>query len=116
QDPARVAEVTHRLGVVGPYFLYVGRNHPRKNLSMLRRAFDEARRRGLNATLVLAGPGHDHALSSDVLTTLPYVSPADLPAPYAGAIALALPPRLGGSGVPALPALRCGTAGSASLA
>ena len=116
QDPARVAEVTHRLGVVGPYFLYVGRNHPRKNLSMLRRAFDEARRRGLNATLVLAGPGHDHALSSDVLTTLPYVSPDDLPALYAGAIALALPSRFEGFGFPALEAMRCGTAVIASSA
>ncbi|TMG19894.1 MAG: glycosyltransferase family 4 protein, partial [Chloroflexi bacterium] len=27
QDPARVAHVMHRLGIAGPYFLYVGRNH-----------------------------------------------------------------------------------------
>src|SRR5436853_2446497 len=116
QDPARVAHVMHRLGIAGPYFLYVGRNHPRKNLSMLRRAFDEARRRGLNATLVLAGPGHDHALSSVVLPPLPYVSPDDLPALYAGAIALALPSRFEGFGFPALEAMRCGTAVIASSA
>ncbi|TMC64615.1 MAG: glycosyltransferase family 4 protein [Chloroflexota bacterium] len=49
QDPAKVDEVLRRLGIGGAYFLYVGRNHPRKNLGMLRRAFDEARRRGLEA-------------------------------------------------------------------
>src|SRR5712692_11276664 len=59
QDPSRVAEVLQRLKIGGAYFLYVGRNHPRKNLPMLRRAFDEARRRGLDAELVMAGPGHD---------------------------------------------------------
>src|ERR1700731_1850133 len=58
QDPARVDEVLGRLGISGAYFLYLGRNHPRKNLGMLRRAFDEARRRGLGAELILAGPGH----------------------------------------------------------
>src|ERR1700716_933806 len=59
QDPARVDEVLRRLGIGGAYFLYVGRNHPRKNLGMLRRAFDAARRRGLQADLVFAGPGHE---------------------------------------------------------
>src|SRR5213078_1150983 len=43
QDPSRVAEVLQRLKIGGAYFLYVGRNHPRKNLTMLRRAFVEAR-------------------------------------------------------------------------
>src|SRR3989454_4796651 len=116
QDPARVADVIRRLGIAGPYFLYVGRNHPRKNLSMLRRAFDEARRRGLHANLILAGPDHDAAPSSDVVTTLPYVSPDDLPALYAGAVALTLPSRFEGFGFPALEAMGCGTAVIASSA
>ena len=116
QDPATVTEVTHRLGITGPYFLYVGRNHPRKNLPMLRRAFTEARRRGLRATLVLAGPGHVGAPSDDVMVTLPYVSPGDLPALYAGALALTLPSRFEGFGFPALEAMRCGTAVIASTA
>src|SRR5213592_49604 len=116
QDPATVAEVTHRLGITDPYFLYVGRNHPRKNLPMLRRAFGEARRRGLRATLVLAGPGHGGAPSGDVVTTLPYVSPGDLPALYAGALGLTLPSRFEGFGFPALEAMRCGTAVLASNA
>jgi glycosyltransferase involved in cell wall biosynthesis len=109
QVPAKVDEVLGRLGIRGAYFLYVGRNHPRKNLSMLRRAFAEARRRGLDAELVLAGPGHDEGAAGAV-RTLPYVPPDDLPALYAGAIALTLPSRFEGFGFPALEAMRCGTA------
>jgi glycosyltransferase involved in cell wall biosynthesis len=115
QSPATVHEVLHRLGIDGSYFLYVGRNHPRKNLPMLRRAFDDARRRGLDATLVLAGPGHD-AASSDHVHTLPYVADDELPALYAGALALTLPSRFEGFGFPALEAMRCGTAVIASSA
>ncbi|HEX9096580.1 MAG TPA: glycosyltransferase family 1 protein [Candidatus Dormibacteraeota bacterium] len=115
QDPSRVGEVLERLRIGGAYFLYIGRNHPRKNLSMLRRAFDEARRRGLQAELVLAGPGHDDA-SAGAVRTLPYVPPDDLPALYAGAIALTLPSRFEGFGFPALEAMRCGTAVIASTA
>jgi glycosyltransferase involved in cell wall biosynthesis len=109
QDPAKVDQVLGRLGIGGAYFLYIGRNHPRKNLAMLRRAFDAARRRGLEAELVLAGPGHDVG-SAGAVRTLPYVAPDDLPALYAGAIALTLPSRFEGFGFPALEAMRCGTA------
>jgi glycosyltransferase involved in cell wall biosynthesis len=115
QNPSTVHEVTHRLGITGPYFLYVGRNHPRKNLPMLRRAFDDARRRGLEATLVVAGPGHD-AASGDRARVLPYVPADELPALYAGAVALTLPSRFEGFGFPALEAMRCGTAVIASTA
>jgi glycosyltransferase involved in cell wall biosynthesis len=109
QDPSKVEDVLGRLGIEGAYFLYVGRNHPRKNLVMLRRAFDEARRRGLQAELVLAGPGHEDG-SAGAVRTLPYVSPDELPALYAGAVALTLPSRFEGFGFPALEAMRCGTA------
>jgi glycosyltransferase involved in cell wall biosynthesis len=115
QDPSKVAEVLQRLEIGGAYFLYVGRNHPRKNLKMLRRAFDEARRRGLEAELILAGPGHEVA-SPGSARVLTYVPVDDLPALYAGAIALTLPSRFEGFGFPALEAMACGTAVIASTA
>jgi len=116
QDASTVADVMRRLKIVDRYFLYVGRNHPRKNLGMLRRAFDDARRRGLNASLVLTGPGHDPQTSGSHVTVLPYVSAEDLPGLYAGAIALTLPSRFEGFGFPALEAMACGTAVVASTA
>jgi glycosyltransferase involved in cell wall biosynthesis len=115
QDPSRVADVLRRLNIGGAYFLYVGRNHPRKNLAMLRRAFDDARRRGLEAELILAGPGQEVAAAGSA-TVLPYVAAEDLPALYAGAIALMLPSRFEGFGFPALEAMACGTAVIASTA
>jgi glycosyltransferase involved in cell wall biosynthesis len=116
QEASRVADVTRRFKIADPYFLYVGRDHPRKNLGMLRRAFDDARRRGLDADLVLTGPGHDQQTSGSHLRVLPYVSVEDLPALYAGAIALTLPSRFEGFGFPAIEAMACGTAVVASTA
>lgn len=115
QPASAVTAVTGRLGLRGPYFLFVGRNHPRKNLAMLRRAFRDARGRGLHATLVLAGPGHDDAPSDSVVAT-DYVPPDELSALYAGALALVMPSRFEGFGFPALEAMRCGTAVIASTA
>ena len=117
QDPRVVAQVTERLGLTTAYVLFVGRNHPRKNLPMLRRAFADARGRGLNdVSLVLAGPGHEPAGAKDGVKIVHYVPPDDLPALYAGALALVLPSRFEGFGFPALEAMRCGTAVIASRA
>lgn len=114
-DPAVVDRVRAAYQLPGRYFLYLGRAHPRKNLPFLLRAFAEARRDGLRASLVLAGRGHD-ALRQEGVRVLPYVPPQDLPALYAGALALTLPSRFEGFGFPVLEAMRCGTAVIASTA
>lgn len=116
QSLEAVEAVLARYQLPHQYYLYLGRDHPRKNLGMLRRAFAEARRRGLTASLVLAGPGHQAAAASDGVMVLPYVPHDDLPALYSGALALALPSRFEGFGFPALEAMRCGTAVLASNA
>src|SRR5256885_681431 len=64
----------------------------------------------------LQATARDAAPASDVVTTLAYVSPDDLPALYAGAVALTLPSRFEGFGFPALEAMGCGTAVIASSA
>lgn len=116
QSADAVAAAAGRLGLDEPYFLFVGRNHPRKNLGMLRRAFLDARARGLHATLVLAGPGHGRTVVTDGVITLDYVPADELPALYTGALALVMPSRFEGFGFPALEAMRCGTAVIASTA
>ncbi len=110
-----VDRVRRAYGLPRRYFLYVGRAHPRKNLPMLLRAFAAARGRGLQSSLVLAGPGHA-VPASDSVHVLGYVPAEDLPALYAGALALTLPSRFEGFGFPALEAMRCGTAVLASSA
>src|SRR2546425_1806586 len=59
QDPSRVAEGPHRLKIGGADFLYVGRKHPRKNLTMFRRAFHQARPPGPAPGLGVRGPRRD---------------------------------------------------------
>jgi glycosyltransferase involved in cell wall biosynthesis len=62
ESPARQAAWLAGHGIGGPFFLFVGNLHPRKNLRRLVEAFERARRAGpalAGHQLVLVGTGHD---------------------------------------------------------
>ncbi len=118
-DPAALAAVRRRYGLTGPYLLYVGTLHPRKNLLRLLRAFHRLRPAARNLQLVLAGKKgwlydeifaqvRDLGLGDRVLFP-GYVPAEDLPALLGGATAFVYPSLYEGFGFPVLEAMACGT-------
>lgn len=106
-DPARVAA---RLGLDREYVLCVGALEPRKEPLVLLDAYQRARALGLRADLAFAGSGRLAArLHGSGVHVLGHVEPADLDALYAGAVALVMPSRNEGYGLPPLEALLRGT-------
>ena len=92
------------------YFLAVGALEPRKDPQALKAAFDEARRRGLDADLVFAGRGRlAQSLRGDGVHVVTDADRATLATLYANALALALPSHLEGFGFTPLEAARAGT-------
>lgn len=98
-----------------PYFLYVGSMEPRKNLSVLLKAWDKA---GLadGFDLVLAGGFLSRVFAQRQHVSLPSGTRAigrfedsDLCPLYSGATALVYPSLYEGFGFPVLEAMRCGT-------
>ena len=120
EDEPEIDAVKQRLGVDGPYLLFVGRIELRKNVPGLVQAVRLLKARGLfDGRLVLAGPrdadvydpqgqlppsGHH----GDVTVT-GFVSDDDLSALYSGATAFCFPSFYEGFGLPVLEALCCGT-------
>jgi glycosyltransferase involved in cell wall biosynthesis len=119
--PAALARLKARYDVPDRYFLSVGTFEPRKNLVRLLEAFaglPEAVR--VDHPLILCGgPGWRDAEMAEALDGLRrrgvpvhhlgYVSDADLPALYSGAVALVFPSLYEGFGLPPLEAMACGT-------
>src|SRR5215211_5970824 len=116
--PARVAVVYEGLDhglfrpvdrrlVDAPYILFVGSEHPRKDLPTLLCAFRLLKDQPRFGDLRLVKVGAAGGLQDDVVFT-ERVPDADLPAYYGGAACLVLPSRYEGFGFPPLEAMACG--------
>jgi len=122
-DPAETSRRLRALGIVRPYFFYVGRVEWKKNIATLLRAFKSFKEKAGpadNTLLVLAGKlgygseealrplNEDEKLRRDVL--MPgYVSHEDIRHLYAGALAFVFPSWYEGFGLPLIEAMACGT-------
>lgn len=113
-----VRAALERLGITGPYVLFLGTVQPRKNLQRLIGAFRHVVDAGLPQRLVIAGrvgwlaePIRAAVAAcglTDRVHFAGYVADGDVPALYAGADAFALPSLYEGFGMPALEALAYG--------
>jgi glycosyltransferase involved in cell wall biosynthesis len=104
---------------LNPYFLYIGRHDPYKNISRAISAFANLPQ-NQDYQLWLAGPSDDRYTPdlkkqvqelgiTNQVKFLDYVSYDDLPKIISGAIALVFPSLWEGFGLPVLEAMACGT-------
>ena len=120
----RVFQPSSRRLVDYPYILYVGSEHPRKNLEGLLRAFSRLKKlnRFRDLKLVKVGKAgrpahlfrrrtleviHELDIAADVVFT-DYVAEDDLPGYYSGAQCFVLPSLYEGFGLPPVEAMACG--------
>ena len=111
---AEVAEVRARLGITGPYILFVGTAERRKNLGRLVAAWREARLAHPGLGLVVVGRrGPDSQVlnfqNQPGLTATGPLTDRDVAALLAGAVAFVYPSLYEGFGLPVLEAMQTGT-------
>ena len=121
EDEREVARVRRLYRIEGDYILAVGSIQPRKNLALLIAAYADLRRARPQANLpklALVGKKawlydetlraiEEHGLG-DLTVLTGYVSEADLPALYTGALCFVYPSYFEGFGLPPLEAMKCG--------
>jgi glycosyltransferase involved in cell wall biosynthesis len=90
----------------GRYFLYVGNDKPHKNVDVLVDAFSRID----GASLVLTGGAFERFKPRERVVVTGFVDDAELASLYRGAIALVMPSREEGFGLPALEAMASGCA------
>ncbi len=98
--------VEHGRAAEGRYFLYAGNDKPHKNVDTLVEAFAGAG----DVSLVLTGAPFERFRSRDRVVVTGFVDDEELAALYRGAMALVMPSREEGFGLPALEAMACGCA------
>lgn len=118
---AEITRVREKYGIKGNYFLSVGTMEPRKNLKRVMEAFSVSRERLGVPNLVVAGRvGWGEQLQPvEGVLLIGKIFNEDLPALYAGAVALVYPSLYEGFGLPPLEAMTVGcpviTSGISSL-
>lgn len=119
-DPSRFRSQTSpgdesvmgRYDLRNDYFLFVGTREPRKNLHTLLNAYSQARERGLNTELVIAGRlgwmQDEAAFGNPGVRTIDHVANDAIPALYRHTKALLAPSLYEGFDLPVVEAIACG--------
>lgn len=111
EDPAVTAAVLEWLGIHRPFLLFVGTIEPRKGVDDVLAAHARLRERRPDLGLVLTGPpgwGAQPDLAGPGVIATGNVGDRELDALYRSAVALALPERYSGFGLPLVEAMARG--------